>query len=248
MLTLTIARFELNKRLGMIPSYVYFALFFFFGLMSMLGAGGAFSNVSVGAGTEKVLANSPIIVQAMISTLSIVGVLVTASVFGQAVHQDFENNCDAIFFTKPVSKASYLGGRFLGALIFSAMVLASIAAGVLAASLSPFWVERSFSGPTRLVAFAWPYVTIVGAEPDPHRRPVLLARRALAPDDARLRRRGDPGDGLARGGRAHAGHREPHPRRADRSVRQLRDGRDCALLDRRREEHAAHPLHRPPGL
>jgi ABC-2 type transport system permease protein len=157
----SIARFELRKRLGMISSYVYFALFFFFGLMSMLAAGGAFSGVSAGAGTEKVLANSPLIVGGMIQLLSILGVLVSASVFGQAVHQDFESQCDAIFFTKPVSKTSYLGGRFLGALVFSALVLTSIGLGLFAASVSPFWVERSFFGPTMLGAFAWPYVTTV---------------------------------------------------------------------------------------
>jgi ABC-2 type transport system permease protein len=161
MMLLSIARFELRKRLGMISSYVYFALFFFFGLMSMLAAGGAFSNVSVGAGSEKVMANSPLVLNAMISTLSILGVLVSASVFGQAVHQDFENQCDAIFFTKPVSKTSYLGGRFLGALVFSALVLASIALGLLAGSVSPLWVDRSVFGPTMPGAFAWPYVTLV---------------------------------------------------------------------------------------
>jgi ABC-2 type transport system permease protein len=156
-----IARFELRKRLGMISSYVYFALFFFFGLMSMLAAGGAFSGVSAGAGTEKVLANSPLIVDGMTSLLSILGVLVSASVFGQAVHQDFESQCDAIFFTKPVSKTSYLGGRFVGALVFSVLILSSIALGLFAGSVSPFWVDRSLFGPTMPAAFAWPYVTIV---------------------------------------------------------------------------------------
>src|SRR6185437_13237769 len=158
---LSIARFELSKRLGMLSSYVYFALFFAFGLISMLGVGGAFSNVSAGAGTEKVLANSPLILQGLISTLSILGILVSASVFGQAVHQDFESRCDAIFFTKPVSKASYLGGRLAGALVFSALIFASIGLGLFVGSILPFWVERSFFGPTIPAAFTWPYVTTV---------------------------------------------------------------------------------------
>ena len=158
---ISIALFEIRKRLGLLSTWVYFALFFAVGVLSMLAAGGAFTNVSAGAGTEKVLANAPAILQGFIGVVSILGVLVSAAVFGQAVHQDFECGTDSIFFTKPVSKSSYLGGRFVGAFLFMAFVFSSIGFGLWLGSISPFWVERSFFGPSHFASFAWPYVTTV---------------------------------------------------------------------------------------
>lgn len=158
---LSIARFEIRKRLQLFSTYVYCALFFAIGLLSMLGVGGAFADSSAGAGTEKVLANSPATLQGLISVVSVLGVLVSAAVFGQAVHQDYETGIDSIFFTKPIRKSSYLGGRFLGAFLFMVVIFGSIGFGLWLGSVLPFWVERSFFGPTRLAAFAWPYLTTV---------------------------------------------------------------------------------------
>ena len=125
---LEIAGFELSRRRRMLSTYVYFSVLFAFGLLSMLAAGGAFSSVSVGVGSDKVHANAPELVHGLLLTLSHFGLIITAAVFGQAVHQDTETGFAPLLLTTGVSKGSYLGGRFVGALAFvPALALGPIA-------------------------------------------------------------------------------------------------------------------------
>lgn len=157
---LTIAAFELKKRLGMLSTWVYFAVFFAIAFLLVIAAGGAFESVSVGAGSDKVHANSPYSLQSYIASTSYFGVIVIAAVFGQAVHQDFEARIDPLFFTLPISKRAYLGGRFLGALGVMFLVFASIGLGAAAGTVMPF-VEASNFGPAPAGAYLWPYLVSV---------------------------------------------------------------------------------------
>jgi ABC-2 type transport system permease protein len=156
-----IASFELRKRLTMLSTYVYLTVFFACGVLLVFTEGGAFSSVAAGAGSEKVHANAPFLVSETINSISNLGVLMSAAIFGQAVHQDFETGTSHLFFTMPIRKQSYLTGRFLGALLFVLFIFASIGLGALLASVSPVIVDRSLFGPFRLVSFLWPYVTYV---------------------------------------------------------------------------------------
>ncbi len=158
--TRTIARFELKKRFGLLSSYVYFVSLFACAFLTMISAGGAFSNVSVSTGSDKILANAPFQLSALLTILSHFGVLISAAVFGQAVYQDFESRSEAIFFTTAVRKRDYLGGRFLGALLFALFVFSSLALGLWVGTLMPF-VERTLFGPNRAAFYLWPYLTIV---------------------------------------------------------------------------------------
>ena len=157
---LQIAGFELSRRRRMLSTYVYFAVLFAFGLFSMLAAGGAFSSMSVGLGADKVHANAPELLHGLILTLSHFGLIITAAVFGQAVHQDTETGFAPILLTTGVSKGSYLGGRFVGALVFIILLFASIGLGLWIATLTPF-VERASFGENRLDAYVWPYLVSV---------------------------------------------------------------------------------------
>lgn len=155
-----IALFELRKRLGYVSTYVYIAVFLALAFLLEIAAGGAFSSVSVGMGSEKVWANAPHALHGSIATLSTFGVLVTAAVFGQAVHQDLAAGVHPLFFTTPVSRAAYLGGRFAGAFLTVAVIFASIAVGLWLGAASPF-VEASLFGKVGPAAYVWPYLTIV---------------------------------------------------------------------------------------
>ena len=130
-----IASFELRKRLTMLSTYVYLAVFFACGVLLVFVEGGAFSGVAAGAGSEKVHANAPFLVSDLISSISNLGVLMSAAVFGQAVHQDFEAGTSHLFFTMPIKRRSYLTGRFLGALIFVLFVFSGIGLGALLGSV-----------------------------------------------------------------------------------------------------------------
>jgi len=79
---LQIAAFELSRRRRMLSSYVYVAVLFAFGLMSMLASGGAFASVAVGVGSDRVHANAPELLHGLILSLSHFGLIITAAVFG----------------------------------------------------------------------------------------------------------------------------------------------------------------------
>ena len=155
-----ILAFELKRRSGMLSTYVYFLLFALAGFMAMVAAGGAFSGITVGGASDKVAANSPIALHALISVLSSLALLVSAAVFGQAVHQDFETGIHGIYFTTPVQRGSYLGGRFFAAWVFMVGVVSSIGLGLFLGTRMPFVDPKLFS-PNRLILYAWPYWVMV---------------------------------------------------------------------------------------
>jgi len=156
-----IAMFELRKRLTMISTYVYGVLFFACGVLAALAGGGAFSNVSVSAGSEHVFANAPYLVDRLITTISDLGVLMSAAVFGQAIHQDFESRTDSLIFTFPVQKRTYLGGRFLGGLVFVFAIFLTIGMGLFVGAHSPVLINKALFGPVPVRAYLLPYATSV---------------------------------------------------------------------------------------
>ena len=160
MSALAIAVFELRRRRGMLSSYVYAVVLFACGLLAMLAAGGAFASVSAGLGADKVHANAPEFIHGLVSTISHFGLMITAAVFGQAVHQDVESGFAPILFTTGMRKGSYLAGRFLGAFAFVCLVFASISLGLWFGSVMPF-LEPTSLGPNRAAFYLWPYVVTV---------------------------------------------------------------------------------------
>jgi ABC-2 type transport system permease protein len=155
----TIAAFELKRRLRGLSTWIYFAVFLALAYLQFIASAGAFKNVAMPAG-GKVMVNSPHTLAAAISGVSYFMVLVVASLSGQAVHQDVHHNMQPLFFTAPISKRAYLGGRFLGALVTLVLIATGIGLGSWAGSLMPF-VDRALVGPNRAMAYLGPYLILV---------------------------------------------------------------------------------------
>jgi hypothetical protein len=150
--------FELRRRVKMLSTWVYAVVLAGAGLLMALAIGGVFKGFSVASGAEKVLANSPYTLFNVITTLAYFGLLMVAAVFGQAAYQDFGHNTWMLIFTKNVKKAPYLLGRFLGAYVFSAVLMLAILPG-LALGLGVAYLKD----PTQLTAhqtaaYLWPFV------------------------------------------------------------------------------------------
>ncbi|MEX2572634.1 MAG: M1 family aminopeptidase [Gemmatimonadota bacterium] len=154
----SIARFELRYYLTRISSWVYFALFFAVAFLIMCAIGGAFPsvNMAVGGSGGNVYVNSPRSLLAQVMTVSVFGFIVTAALLGNSVFRDFEHRMHPLFFTTPISRFDYLGGRFLGALAANAVVFLGIPLGMLVASIMPF-LDAERLGPIRLAAYFHPY-------------------------------------------------------------------------------------------
>src|SRR5262249_10781765 len=108
--------FEIKFRLKRISTYVYFAIWFFM----------AFFSVSVrqfgpGSFGGKVFVNSPYTIAQVMSSLSAFGLIIISAIFGTSIFRDFEQDTYQMFFTKPLKKRDYLGGRWLGSFVVTVL-------------------------------------------------------------------------------------------------------------------------------
>jgi ABC-type transport system involved in multi-copper enzyme maturation permease subunit len=158
---LTIALFELRRRLKLLSTWLYFGIFFVLACLAMNAAGGAFKTVMFSAGGGgKVLANSPYTLNNVFTLLGFAGVIITGGVMGQAVYQDFAHGTHALFFTAPISRVQYLLGRFLGAFLTLVVIFSSIALGARFGSTMP-WLDQSLLGPTVPGSYLRPYLVSI---------------------------------------------------------------------------------------
>ncbi|HEX8430015.1 MAG TPA: ABC transporter permease, partial [Longimicrobium sp.] len=145
-----VAGFELRHHLRRISTWVYFTIFFAiaFGMTaSFAGAWRGFDQ-----GNDLLFANSPRRIAALILSMTVLSVPVTAALAGTAVYRDFESRAYPLFFTTPVSRLTYLGGRYLGSLAASCIVFLSVPLGIVVACAMPF-VEAGRVGPFRPAAY-----------------------------------------------------------------------------------------------
>src|SRR5271170_6117627 len=160
-MVLTIASFEFCQRLRRISTYVYFLVFAGLGFLFVLISGGAITGTAADFGTGgKVLVNSPYILAEMITFVSFLGLVVTAAIAGQATYQDVDSRSSDFFFTAPISKLDYLGGRFLGALAIQIVIFSSVGLGTWIGTRMP-WIDPTRLGPQTLAAYFQPYLILV---------------------------------------------------------------------------------------
>jgi ABC-2 type transport system permease protein len=150
--------FELQQRLRRVSTYVYFVVFFALGLLFTLMSGGAFAAAAVDFGTGgKVLINSPYALNSIITYICFFGIVITAAIAGQATYQDIDSKTTDFFYTAPITKFDYLGGRFLGAFAVQFVIFASVGLGTFVGTLTP-WLDKTRIGPQMASAFLQPYL------------------------------------------------------------------------------------------
>jgi len=158
---LAIAGFEVRQRLHRISTYVYFAVFLVLAAFFILAAGGAIPNANVDFGTGgKVDINSPWSLASLMTLIASFTVVITAAIAGRATHQDVDANITPLLFTRPITRAEYLGGRFLGALGVLVLLSLAIGLGAFLATKLP-WMPATRVGPQRFAAYAVPYLLVV---------------------------------------------------------------------------------------
>ena len=156
----TIAAFEFRTRVRRISTWVYFTIFFALAMLWAAAAGGVIPNAIVSFGSGKVWINSPYAIAQTMAFLGMVALTVIAAIMGRAVQQDFEYRTEHFFFTSPIRKWEYLGGRFAGAIATLVLILSSIAFGAALGLFLP-GIDPDRVGPFRLLAYLIPFATIV---------------------------------------------------------------------------------------
>jgi len=158
---LAIAGFEVQQRLRRISTYVYFAVFLALSAFFILAAGGAIPGATVDFGSGgKVDVNSPWSLATLMTLIASFTVVINASIAGRATHQDIDANVTPLLFTRPITRAQYLGGRFLGALGVMLVLSLAIGLGTWLATRLP-WMPETRIGPQRFTAYAVPYLLVV---------------------------------------------------------------------------------------
>jgi ABC-2 type transport system permease protein len=102
--------------------------------------------------------NAPIIIAKLLASYSLVGVLFTMIMVGRAVAKDFSAGIHEFFFTSPIKKIEYLGGRFLGGLAANLLIFSAVLLGFFIAGLR---LPAGYYGPFRLWSFVLPTLVIV---------------------------------------------------------------------------------------
>ena len=154
-------RFELGYYLRRISTWVYFLIFFASALLMMLMAGGMWesANVSFGGSGGNIKVDSPYVALMLTLALSQLGVIVTAALLGNSVYRDYEAVIHPLFFTSPITRFSYLGGRFLGALLVNALVMLSVPLGLLVGTVFP-GTDRARFGAFEWAGYLQPYLVL----------------------------------------------------------------------------------------
>ncbi|OON66888.1 hypothetical protein B0919_20915 [Hymenobacter sp. CRA2] len=158
---LEIFLFELRYRLKRPATYIYFGLMALMAFLLMLALSGVFGvSLTVGGGSGKMLANSAYQINTLLTVISLFGVFITSAMMGTPVFRDFDHRTHSLYYTAPISKAGYLGGRFLGSFVVTIAVF--LGAG-LGAWLATYWpsIDAARLGPNRLMPYLMPYLQFV---------------------------------------------------------------------------------------
>jgi ABC-2 type transport system permease protein len=118
--------FELKYRFTRPATYLYFLIFMILPLMAIMT-----DNIQIGAASEKVLKNSPVVIGTYMGILSIFGILVASAIMGVPIYRDLEHKTNTYFFALPISEKPYLLGRFFGSFLTLAFVMLGIGTGVI---------------------------------------------------------------------------------------------------------------------
>ena len=142
-----IFRFEVASQLRRVSTWLCFAVLFAFAFWAMAGSrpsdADVFQNAPFGIAFFTVLGGA-------------IWLLIGASVAGEAAARDVQARMHPLAYTVPVSKAEYLGGRFLAALAVNALMLLAVPAGMLLGLYLP-GVEAGRLGPFRPAAYLTAY-------------------------------------------------------------------------------------------
>lgn len=146
--------FELKFRLKSISTYVYFAIWVF--LTFLFVAAQDFGPV----GNGKLLLNGPYATAVYQSQVMIFGVIIVAAIFGTSILRDFHRDTYQLVFTKPISKFAYLGGRWAGSMVVTALVFTGALVGEFLGTLAP-WADHARIGPNHLSTYLTPFLSLV---------------------------------------------------------------------------------------
>ncbi len=140
---------------------VYIFLF----IIALLTFGATASdNISIGGGVGNILRNAPYVIINTYAILTLFTMSLTTAFMNGAALRDFNNNTHQIIFSKPISKAGYFFGHWLGGIISATLPMLGISLGILLGSVCAAafgWQDADRFGPVFWSAHLSAFIIIV---------------------------------------------------------------------------------------
>jgi hypothetical protein len=154
-----IFQFELAYRLPRPATWIYPLIL----LLLIFGATSS-DSIQIGGAVGNIHRNATTTITNYFAILSAFGMLITSALMSTPIYRDFEHNMHQLYYTSPITKWGYLGGRFLGSFVITALVFLSLPLGMILGSvIAPLagWIEPDKFGPFVFEAYLRPYLFIV---------------------------------------------------------------------------------------
>jgi ABC-2 type transport system permease protein len=148
-------RFELRYHLRQPLFYILFTLFFLLTFGAIASEG-----VTIGGAIGNVNRNAPYVIMRFLAIMSVFGVLTTTAYVANSVHRDIELKTDALFFSSPIRKATYLLGRFFGSLTIASAVYLGVAFAIMVGNAMP-WIDKDRVGPFHFAPYLFSLFVLV---------------------------------------------------------------------------------------
>ena len=148
-----IAAFESRYQLRSPLFIIAFGLFFLLTFGSVTN-----DNIQIG-GRGNVNVNSPYAIALTISILSIFATFVSAAFVANVIVRDDDSGFAPLVRSTRITKRDYLVGRFAGAFLVAALVLAAVPLGILVGSWMP-WLDREKLGPFVADHYLYAYLVL----------------------------------------------------------------------------------------
>ncbi|HEY0372610.1 MAG TPA: hypothetical protein VGD79_11450, partial [Thermoanaerobaculia bacterium] len=145
-----VARFEIGCQLRRPATWIYFAIFLGLALAAM-------ASLVDDARAGSLFFNSPLLIAGATVLTSLISLLIVAGISGEAATRDVHTRMSPLVYATSVDRWTYVGGRFLGAFVVSALLLLAVPLSLLA--LLPA-VEGSLIGPIRPMAYLGAYLIV----------------------------------------------------------------------------------------
>ena len=158
---LEILRFELKYALKKPSTYVFFSIYFVFYLFLSLIASGFIPLGSSDSNTyiNSAGSNAGLYLVFNQNILALIHNMMIIAIMATAIQRDFEFNSHSLFFTKPITKASYFFGRYFGVLLVAIFVFSGQFFGLLLGSL--FAHQEPSIGPIYIYNYLQPFLYFV---------------------------------------------------------------------------------------
>jgi len=150
-----IAGFEVRYQLRQPLFWVCLALF------SLMTFGAVTSDhIQIGGAIGNVNRNAPFVIMQLLLVMSLLGFFPATAFLAGSIHRDVEHGTESLFFSAPITRAHYLGGRFAGAFAASLLVFAGVVLAIVVGSWMP-WLEPERISPFRAAPYLFSFFLLV---------------------------------------------------------------------------------------